>query len=83
MKIKEKLNHFGGLVLGCIDSYDSERERERERNNILRNPLTATCDDGTLGKPANLKTKEEQPRGEKEQNVNHPCNSGYSHFVFN
>ena len=30
-----------------MDSYDSERERERERSNILRNPLTATCDGGT------------------------------------
>ena len=33
--------NFGGLVLGCIDSYDSERERER--SNILREtPLAST-----------------------------------------
>ena len=40
-----RLTNFRRSVLGCIDSYDSERERDR--SNILRKSLTATCDDGT------------------------------------
>ena len=46
---------FRRLVLGCMDSYDSERERDRDK--IFRNPLTATCDDGTFRPASELENR--------------------------
>ena len=46
-----------------MDSYDSERERERSK--ILRNPLTATCDGGTFRLASEVE-QEKRPREKKE-----------------
>ena len=37
---------------------DAHAHTERDRNNILRNPLTATCDDGTTAAASELEKGE-------------------------
>ena len=39
-------HNFERLVLGCIDSYDSERENAAI--SFEKTPLAATCDEGTF-----------------------------------
>ena len=39
-----------------------ERERERDCNNIFRNPLTATCDDGTCRPASEFEKREKETK---------------------
>ena len=40
-----------------LDDNERERERERDRDKIFRNPLTATCDDGTFRPASELENR--------------------------